>query len=75
MNKYSVPMTAYFVVTVYADSESEASRKARGELNTELGNASLNFSDDMRYQYCDCPEADEIEAVIDRDEEEEEDWW
>lgn len=75
MIKYSVPMTAYFMVTVYADDESEASRKAEGELNTELGNASLNFRDDMRYQYCECPEAGEIEAVVDKDEEEEEDWW
>ena len=74
MIKYSVPVTAYFVVTVCADDESEASRKARGELNTELGNASLNFRDDMRYQYCECPEAEEIEAEVDRDEEED-DWW
>lgn len=75
MIKYSVPMTAYFAVTVYAENESEASRKAEGELNTELGNASLNFRDDMRYQYCECPEAGEIEAVVNKDEEEEEDWW
>ena len=74
MTKYSVPMTAYFMVTVYADNESEASRKARGELNMELGNASLNFRDDMWYQYCEYPEAEEIEAVVDKDEEEE-DWW
>ena len=75
MIKYSVPMTAYFVVTVYADDESEASRKAERELNTELGNASLNFRDDMRYQYCEYPEGGEIEAVVDKDEEKEDDWW
>lgn len=75
MIKYSVPVTAYFVVTVYADDEREAASKAERELNTELGNASLNFRDDMRYQYCEYPEEGEIEAVIDKDEEEEEDWW
>lgn len=75
MNKYSVPIVAYFAVTVYADDEREAAGKAERELNTELGNASLNFRDDMRYQYCECPEAGEIEAVVNKDEEEEEDWW
>lgn len=70
MNKYSVPMVAYFAVTVYADNEGEAASKAERELNTELGNASLNYRDDMRYQYC----AREIETVVDKDEEEE-DWW
>lgn len=73
MFKYQVPMTAYFTVTVYADDEAGAAREAEKELNRELGNAALNFRDDMRYMYCDCPEAGEIEAVVDKDEEE--DWY
>lgn len=74
MNKYCVPMVAYFTVTVYADDEGEAASKAERELSTELENASLNYRDDMRYQYCECPEAEEVEAEVDRDEEED-DWW
>lgn len=74
MNRYSVPMVAYFVATVYADDEREAASKAERELNTELGNASLNYRDDMCYKYCECPEAGEIETVVDKDEEEK-DWW
>lgn len=74
MLKYSVPMVAYFTVTTYADDEREAANKAERELNQELGDAALNYRDDMRYMYCECAEAGEIETVVDKDEEEEEYW-
>lgn len=75
MIKYYVPMTAYFAVTVYADDEREAAKKAERELNRTLGNVpALNFGDDTQYQYCECPEGGEIEAVVDKDEEEEDYW-